>query len=82
LMQLGADPEYRNGNGDNALYYAIQMKNYANAKALILGGADLNSTSGPGLNLMQSLTMFIDNPESSADRKKREELIELVKSRQ
>jgi len=82
LLQLGADPEYRNSNGDNALYLAIQLKNYGNAKALILGGADLNSTGGPGLNLMQTLTMFIDKSESGTDRKKREALIELVKSRQ
>jgi len=82
LMQQGADPEYKNSNDDNALYFALQMKNYANAKALILGGADLNSLGGPGLNLMQTLTMFIDRSESKADRKKREELIKLVKSRQ
>ena len=82
MMQHGADPEYKNSNGDNALFFAIQMKNYANAKALILDGADLNGRGGPGLNLMQTLTMFIDKSESRADRKKRKELIELVKSRQ
>ena len=82
MKQLGADPEYKNSNGDNALYFAIQMKNYANAKALILGGADLNSIGGSGLNLMQTLSMFIEKSESKADRKKREELIELVKNRQ
>jgi ankyrin repeat protein len=82
MMQLGANPEYKNSNGDNALFFAIQMKNYANAKALVLGGADLNGRGGPGQNLMQTLTMFIDKSESRADRKKRKELIELVKSRQ
>ena len=82
MMQFGADPEYKNSNGDNALFFALQMKNYANAKALILGGADLNGRGGPGQNLMQTLTMFIDKSESRADREKRKELIELVKSRQ
>jgi len=82
LMDRRADAEFKNSNGDNALHFAIQMKNYANAKVLVETGADLNSTSGAGLTVVQALTLFIDKNESKSERIKRKELLELVKNKQ
>jgi len=81
LIDHGANAEFKNGNGDNALHYAVQMKNYANARALIEAGVDLKGTNGPGLTLLESLTLFVDKSESRSDRKEREGLIALVKGR-
>lgn len=82
LLQHGADPEVRNGNGDTALQHAIQMKQYGNAKTLILADVDLSGINGAGMNLVQSLTLFVDRAETAEVRRQREELLELIRQRQ
>ena len=80
LLDHGAYPNRRNRNGDTALHHAIQLKNYENAKVLVTASRTLRLPNASGMAAVESLSLFVDENESGSDRRKRVELLELIKN--